>query len=90
MASDAPFPCRVIDGNKALPGRWGFRSASHEENSQGDVLPLLDSERLILCDAEPDHLTLCVEGIEIYVGNHAQRRGDAVSRQLGKLTVREA
>lgn len=54
------------------------------------VSPLLDSERLILRDAEPDHLTLCVEGIEVYVGNNAQRRGDAVSGQLGKLTVREA
>jgi hypothetical protein len=33
----------------------------------------LDRERLVLRDAEPDHLALRIECIEIYVGDDAKR-----------------
>lgn len=36
------------------------------------VLPLLDGERLVSRDAEPDHFALSVECIEVDVSNNSQ------------------
>lgn len=38
-----------------------------------NALPLLNCQRLILWKAEADRLTLCIEGIEIDMGNYPER-----------------
>lgn len=53
-------------------------------------LPLLDSQRLVVRNVEPDHFALGIECVEVYVGNHTQGAGRIVCSQLRELAIREA
>ncbi len=63
------------------------RKRKHARESE--CSPLLDREGLVLVDAEPHHLALGVEGVEVDVGDHAERARGRVRGQLGQVAVRK-
>lgn len=51
--------------------------------------PLLNSQRLVVGQAESDYFALRVKGVEIDVRNHTQRARYNITRHLREVAIRE-
>lgn len=80
-------PC-LTTAYQSATKQWGSDSEGMN-GPRGVNSPLLYRKRLVLWCAEPDHLALGVESIEINVGNDPQWTGRVGRCELRELAVRE-
>lgn len=96
--ADSISACRVVYGNEVLPFQVSkserfIHDASRRRNLDRllhGYAPLLDGKRLILGDSEAHHLSLSIEAIEIYVGDHSKGACCVVRRHLVEIAIGEA
>lgn len=91
--ANAFVACRIVDRNQTLPGQvsavWPSSETCALRSDGWSTLPLLHSQRLVVGQIQPTHLTLSIEGIEVDMGYDTEGTRGRRGSQLGQVAVGE-